>query len=147
MTQAAVGRAVAPGTGASGGVSDGDEDVPALPGRGDGLDEVDGEEPPRHAPPLHGTHNVTMHGETTQGVPLEASLRTATPLLRAALDRIVHALRQRPRPPASDQRSPAKRSFSGSPAPVASCTRTKVSMPINSPNLSLPILRKKMFSP
>ncbi|SEB29368.1 hypothetical protein SAMN04490356_0022 [Streptomyces melanosporofaciens] len=47
----------------------------------------------------------------------------------------------------SDQRSPAKRSFSGTAAPVASWTRRKVSMPINSPNLSLPILRKKMFSP
>lgn len=47
----------------------------------------------------------------------------------------------------ADQRSPAKRSFSGTAAPVASWTRTKVSMPINSPNLSLPILRKKMFSP
>ncbi len=47
----------------------------------------------------------------------------------------------------ADQRSPAKRSFSGTAAPVASLTRTKVSMPINSPNLSLPILRKKMFSP
>ena len=46
-----------------------------------------------------------------------------------------------------DQRSPAKRSFSGMAAPVASWTRTKVSKPINSPNLSLPILRKKMFSP
>ena len=46
-----------------------------------------------------------------------------------------------------DQRSPAKRSFSGTAAPVASLTRTKVSMPINSPNFSLPILRKKMFSP
>lgn len=47
----------------------------------------------------------------------------------------------------ADQRSPAKRSFSGMAAPVASWTRTKVSMPISSPNLSLPILRKKMFSP
>lgn len=46
-----------------------------------------------------------------------------------------------------DQRSPAKRSFSGMAAPVVSRTRTKVSMPINSPNLSFPILRKKMFSP
>lgn len=45
------------------------------------------------------------------------------------------------------QRSPAKRSFSGTGAPVVSWTRTKVSMPMNSPNLSLPILRKKMFSP
>jgi hypothetical protein len=44
------------------------------------------------------------------------------------------------------QRRPAKRSFSGTSAPVVSWTRTKVSMPINSPNLSLPILRKKMFS-
>lgn len=47
----------------------------------------------------------------------------------------------------ADQRSPAKRSFSGMAAPVASWTRRKVSMPISSPNLSLPILRKKMFSP
>lgn len=47
----------------------------------------------------------------------------------------------------TDQRRPAKRSFSGTAAPVVSWTRTKVSMPINSPNLSLPILRKKMFSP
>lgn len=46
-----------------------------------------------------------------------------------------------------DQRSPAKRSFSGRAAPVASWTRTKVSMPINSLNRSCPILRKKMFSP
>jgi hypothetical protein len=46
-----------------------------------------------------------------------------------------------------DQRSPAKRSFSGTAVPVASLTRTKVSVPISSPNLSLPILRKKMFSP
>ncbi|SCD32520.1 hypothetical protein GA0115239_100640 [Streptomyces sp. BpilaLS-43] len=45
------------------------------------------------------------------------------------------------------QRSPAKRSFSGTAAPVASFTRTKVSMPMKSANLSLPILRKKMFSP
>lgn len=47
----------------------------------------------------------------------------------------------------ADQRSPAKRSFSGTAAPVVSRTRTKVSTPINSPNRSLPILRKKMFSP
>src|SRR5690606_8753969 len=45
------------------------------------------------------------------------------------------------------QRSPAKRSFSGTGAPVGSWTRTKVSTPINSVNRSLPILRKKMFSP
>ncbi len=44
------------------------------------------------------------------------------------------------------QRRPAKRSFSGTSAPVVSWTRAKVSTPINSPNLSLPILRKKMFS-
>lgn len=49
--------------------------------------------------------------------------------------------------PRADQRSPAKRSFSGIAVPVVSWTRTKVSTPINSPNLSLPILRKKMFSP
>ncbi len=47
----------------------------------------------------------------------------------------------------TDQRSPAKRSFSGRAAPVVSRTRTKVSTPMNSPNLSLPILRKKMLSP
>ncbi|GAA5615695.1 putative enoyl-CoA hydratase echA8 [Streptomyces platensis] len=47
----------------------------------------------------------------------------------------------------ADQRSPAKRSFSGTAVPVGSWTRRKVSMPISSPNLSLPILRKKMFSP
>lgn len=45
------------------------------------------------------------------------------------------------------QRRPAKRSFSGTAAPVVSWTRRKVSTPINSPNLSLPIRRKKMFSP
>lgn len=48
---------------------------------------------------------------------------------------------------AGGQRSPAKRSFSGTAAPVVSLTRTKVSTPIKAPNLSLPILRKKMFSP
>lgn len=47
----------------------------------------------------------------------------------------------------SDQRRPAKRSFSGTTVPAAPWTRTKVSTPINSPNRSLPILRKKMFSP
>ena len=46
-----------------------------------------------------------------------------------------------------DQRNPAKRSFSGTAAPVVSWTRTKVSTPISSVNLSLPIFRKKMFSP
>lgn len=59
-----------------------------------------------------------------------------------------HAVDARSRPIGRvDQRSPAKRSFSGMAAPVVSWTRTKVSMPINSPNLPLPILRKKMFSP
>lgn len=47
----------------------------------------------------------------------------------------------------SGQRSPVKRSFSGMAVPVVSWTRTKVSVPINSPKRSLPILRKKMFSP
>ncbi len=47
----------------------------------------------------------------------------------------------------ADQRRPAKRSLSGRAAPVVSWTRTNVSMPMNSPNLSLPIPRKKMFSP
>mgnify|MGYP007033723038 CR=1 FL=1 len=45
------------------------------------------------------------------------------------------------------RRSPAKWSSSGTAAPVASWTWTKVSVPISSPNRSLLIRRKKMFSP
>lgn len=70
------------------------------------------------------------------------SLRVCDPL-----DRAVRPMSLPPPAGREAQRSPAKRSFSGMAASVASWTRTKVSMPINSPNLSLPILRKKMFSP
>lgn len=40
---------------------------------------------------LYRTRNIILHGGTTQGVALEASLHTAAPLVRAGLDRIVHA--------------------------------------------------------
>jgi hypothetical protein len=40
---------------------------------------------------LYRTRNIILHGGATQGVALEASLRTAAPLLGAGLDRIVHA--------------------------------------------------------
>jgi hypothetical protein len=35
--------------------------------------------------------NIILHGGATQGVALEASLRTAAPLVGPGLDRIVHA--------------------------------------------------------
>ncbi|MFF3728378.1 hypothetical protein ACFYYM_39160 [Streptomyces erythrochromogenes] len=40
---------------------------------------------------LYRTRNIILHGGATQGVALNASLRTAAPLLGAGLDRIVHA--------------------------------------------------------
>ncbi|MCZ7456127.1 hypothetical protein [Streptomyces sp. WMMC940] len=40
---------------------------------------------------LYRTRNIILHGGATQGVALDASLRTAAPLLGAGLDRIVHA--------------------------------------------------------
>ncbi|MFJ8773980.1 integrase [Streptomyces microflavus] len=40
---------------------------------------------------LYRTRNIILHGGATNGVALEASLRTAAPLLGAGLDRIVHA--------------------------------------------------------
>ncbi|MFE7133726.1 integrase [Streptomyces sp. NPDC057638] len=40
---------------------------------------------------LYRTRNIVLHGGATQGVALDASLRTAAPLLGAGLDRIVHA--------------------------------------------------------
>lgn len=40
---------------------------------------------------LYRSRNIVLHGGSTQGVALEASLRTAAPLLGAGLDRIVHA--------------------------------------------------------
>lgn len=40
---------------------------------------------------LYRTRNIILHGGATQGVALEASLRTAAPLIGAGLDRIVHA--------------------------------------------------------
>ncbi|KOV36165.1 hypothetical protein [Streptomyces sp. XY152] len=40
---------------------------------------------------LYRTRNIILHGGATHGVALEASLRTAAPLLGAGLDRIVHA--------------------------------------------------------
>lgn len=40
---------------------------------------------------LYRARNIVLHGGSTQGVALEASLRTAAPLLGAGLDRIVHA--------------------------------------------------------
>ncbi|MGW5335168.1 hypothetical protein [Streptomyces bauhiniae] len=40
---------------------------------------------------LYRTRNIILHGGATQGVALEASLRTAAPLVGAGLDRIVHA--------------------------------------------------------
>ncbi|MEU5632219.1 integrase [Streptomyces rishiriensis] len=40
---------------------------------------------------LYRTRNIVLHGGATQGVALEASLRTAAPLVGAGLDRIVHA--------------------------------------------------------
>ncbi|MEV7625054.1 hypothetical protein [Actinoplanes sp. NPDC089786] len=35
--------------------------------------------------------NIVLHGGSTQGVALEATLRTAVPLVGAGLDRITHA--------------------------------------------------------
>ncbi|MFC8015085.1 hypothetical protein [Streptomyces cinereoruber] len=40
---------------------------------------------------LYRTRNIVLHGGATQGVALDASLRTTAPLLGAGLDRIVHA--------------------------------------------------------
>ncbi|MGI5508837.1 hypothetical protein [Streptomyces sp. CA-106131] len=40
---------------------------------------------------LYRTRNIILHGGATQGVALDASLRTAAPLVGAGLDRIVHA--------------------------------------------------------
>ncbi|MFI6494587.1 integrase [Streptomyces sp. NPDC050564] len=40
---------------------------------------------------LYRTRNIVLHGGATSGVALEASLRTAAPLIGAGLDRIVHA--------------------------------------------------------
>lgn len=40
---------------------------------------------------LYRSRNIVLHGGSTQGVALDASLRTAAPLLGAGLDRIVHA--------------------------------------------------------
>lgn len=40
---------------------------------------------------LYRTRNIILHGGATRGVALEASLRTAAPLVGAGLDRIVHA--------------------------------------------------------
>lgn len=40
---------------------------------------------------LYRTRNIILHGGATQGIALEASLRTAAPLVGAGLDRIVHA--------------------------------------------------------
>ncbi|MEV8435071.1 integrase [Streptomyces chartreusis] len=40
---------------------------------------------------LYRTRNIILHGGATKGVALDASLRTAAPLLGAGLDRIVHA--------------------------------------------------------
>jgi hypothetical protein len=40
---------------------------------------------------LYRTRNIILHGGATQGVALEASLRTAAPLVGAGLDRVVHA--------------------------------------------------------
>ncbi len=40
---------------------------------------------------LYRTRNIILHGGATQGVALEASLRTAAPLVGAGLDRIIHA--------------------------------------------------------
>ncbi|CAM5564666.1 Adaptive-response sensory-kinase SasA [Streptomyces californicus] len=76
--------------------------------------------------------------------------RRPTPGADRGPDRRPPAPRSGDRPrgaPETAQRRPAKRSFSGTGAPVVSLTRTKVSRPMSEPNLSLPILRKKMFSP
>jgi hypothetical protein len=40
---------------------------------------------------LYRTRNIVLHGGSMQGVALQASLRTAAPLVGAGLDRIVHA--------------------------------------------------------
>ncbi|MFF5715162.1 hypothetical protein [Streptomyces sp. NPDC012756] len=40
---------------------------------------------------LYRTRNIILHGGATHGVALEASLRTAAPLLGVGLDRIVYA--------------------------------------------------------
>ncbi|MEU9886499.1 integrase [Sphaerisporangium sp. NPDC051011] len=40
---------------------------------------------------LYRTRNIVLHGGAIQGVALQASLRTAAPLVGAGLDRIVHA--------------------------------------------------------
>ncbi|MEV6980748.1 hypothetical protein AB0M95_05730 [Sphaerisporangium sp. NPDC051017] len=40
---------------------------------------------------LYRTRNIVLHGGATQGVALQAALRTAAPLVGAGLDRIVHA--------------------------------------------------------
>jgi hypothetical protein len=40
---------------------------------------------------LYRTRNIVLHGGSTQGAALHASLRTAAPLVGAGLDRIVHA--------------------------------------------------------
>lgn len=48
---------------------------------------------------LYRTRNIILHGGATQGVALEASLRTAAPLVGAGLDRIVHAAYAEDLPP------------------------------------------------
>lgn len=40
---------------------------------------------------LYRSRNIVLHGGSTDGVALQASLRTAAPLVGAGLDRIVHA--------------------------------------------------------
>ncbi|MDH6222586.1 hypothetical protein M2283_009937 [Streptomyces pseudovenezuelae] len=76
---------------------------------------------------------------------LKTWLKAQTPAFRDRIEIVVDELSRLVG--RADQRSPAKRSFSGTAVPVASWTRTKVSTPISSPNLSLPSLRKKMLSP
>jgi hypothetical protein len=41
---------------------------------------------------LYRSRNIVLHGGSTQGVAMDASLRTAAPLVGAGLDRIVHAV-------------------------------------------------------
>lgn len=41
---------------------------------------------------LYRTRNIVLHGGSTQGVALNAALRTAAPLVGAGLDRITHAV-------------------------------------------------------
>ncbi|WP_406292811.1 hypothetical protein OG948_00425 [Embleya sp. NBC_00888] len=40
---------------------------------------------------LYRARNIVLHGGSTQGVALDAALRTAAPILGAGLDRMVHA--------------------------------------------------------